>query len=700
MKTDKLPDTIAGALRALESRLFAVLFLFGVGRVLLTLTGLLAGLYALDRLFEPPVAMRWVLLASAIFVLGGVSWRYLGHPLRRRPSQKDLAGIWERAYPQLDDRLATAVELRSAPPGTSQELLEQVRMQAEEAAVELRARAAVPASRSGRSAAAGFAALAGLAVVALLAPTEAGIFLQRILGRNVPWPHDTRLLLLAPLAEGSASPPELIEEDAESYRVAVAKGTVLSLRVRAEGVVPDTVEVEGAGRTRPMRPLGGGEFVLRMAPLDDPMTVRFYGGDDRDGFPRLRLEPGIAPAVVNWSVRVEPPAYTGRAPEESSMNEFRIPQGTRLSATFGADRPGARAFVRLLDGTEEELVADEQGLWQVGAVAQQSGELLVSLQGVEGFRNARAAVLRWQAQPDRAPRIAFELPAETWTTVEGGEIPVLLAASDDFALQRVLLRKDPAEEPMALPLDASAAELRHFEILSTAIFEDGSIEGGANRARLSARAYDGAEPSPQEAKAESAWIEIVPQELYASHLGERMVRSRELVERALSYAQELGADVPPVQPSKVLRRLRRELDSLQLHLERTLVERIYSGMDRRNPNTRRALDAVLAEGAPEAGRIVEALPDAPSRPLEVSGQLFDLARIAYLTRTGAAEELANAVVEGADPKPAARELEAQLRTMLDVLLTWEDFQSAVNLLRGLLDRQQQLYLRTQEAANK
>ena len=53
-----------------------------------------------------------------------------------------------------------------------------------------------------------------------------------------------------------------------------------------------------------------------------------------------------------------------------------------------------------------------------------------------------------------------------------------------------------------------------------------------------------------------------------------------------------------------------------------------------------------------------------------------------------------------DPVPAAEELKTALEAVLEDLLAWEDFQSAVDLLRGLLDRQRNLYLRTQEASGR
>ena len=65
---------------------------------------------------------------------------------------------------------------------------------------------------------------------------------------------------------------------------------------------------------------------------------------------------------------------------------------------------------------------------------------------------------------------------------------------------------------------------------------------------------------------------------------------------------------------------------------------------------------------------------------------------------GPARAWENALQAGVEPEPIRKELEIQARAMLEILVAWEDFRSAVNLLRNLLDRQRTVHLRTRDAS--
>lgn len=694
-----LSEPLRRALQRLESRLFAVLLLYGAGLAAAALAGLLAALYLLDRVFDPPVAVRLVLEAAAAVFLALVAWRCLWRPLRRRPEARDLAALWERSHPGLRDRLATAVELPQAPAGTSAALLEMVAADAEGAATGLDPRRAVPAGRARRRALAGAGALGVLAGLAVLAPAEAGIFLQRLLGRDVAWPHDTALVLLAPHQEGG-EPPALVSLGSESYRAQAARGSVITVRVRAQGVVPDRALALGLGPARPMRPVGDGEFVLRLPPLQETLKLSFRAGDDDDGLPRLELVPGSAPVLVDWSVQVEPPAYTGYPAETSTMNEFHVPQGTRLLAHFRTDSPVARVAARALDGAEQELPALADGSYSLEQIAMGSGELLVSVTGADGFEDARAGVLRWQAQPDRPPRLEFQLPSDLWTTVDGGGVPVFLYASDEFGLAEVLLSTGPQAAPAPLALPPAARELRHFQVLAPPPAGEQPEPSAAARFRLQAWARDNAQPESHASQTQSPWIEVVAPEVYDQRLSERMTQVRERVERLRDAAAQFEnpeGRSPSEGPLPRARRLRRDLEGLQGELERILVERLYTRLDRACEPSLERLLALFGQGPAPTGAVTTTLGGGVP-PLDRAGLLLNLSRAAGAAREGPAASLLQAATEQRDPAPDARELHAQLDAMLDILLAWEDFQSAVNLLRGLLERQSSLYLRTQEAS--
>jgi len=323
-----LPRGIRRALSALERRLFRVLFSFGLGRAAWKGCALLLAVFLLDRFLDPPAPAR---LAVAFAALALWFWHLradLLQPMRRRPRARDLAAWWERTDPALGDLLATAVDLADpdAPDARgSVDFAQAVLRDAEQAAAQLRARQVVPSGRARRSLWAGAAAIGAVLALTAARAEDAWIFAQRLIGQEVPWPSDTRLVLQPLYVDGAADPMPLELERAESWRASLARGSVVTVRIRAEGEIPERVIVYGAGgEPRAMLPSGGGEFLLRLPPLEAELLLRFHGGDDDDGRPSLRLVAGDAPAITGWLVRATPPSYTGDLPEEDTRTEWRV----------------------------------------------------------------------------------------------------------------------------------------------------------------------------------------------------------------------------------------------------------------------------------------------------------------------------------------------------------------------------------------
>lgn len=684
-------------LGAFERRLLSLLLLYGAGRVLLSACGLLVALFALDRLFEPPAWFRLVLLALAIYAVGKVAFRALLVPLRERPGPRDLTALLERQHPGLQDLLATAVEVDRVHPGESVELKQAVAERAEARLSEVDLAATAPSGAARRSALRGSFCVAVLLGLVWLQPAEARIFFDRLLGGTTPWPQATTLVLLEPYAGGEAL--ELDEITSDLFRLQVAQGTSLTLRLRAEGEVPEQVTASGPRGQRAMQALGDGEFVLRLPALDREEEWRFVGGDDDDGTPILQLAPGYAPLVESWTVAVAPPAYTGRSAFEASASEYRVPQGTMLSASFTTDLPADEVVLRALDGTRTALEASD-GRYQFEVDAQQSGEMAIELTGRDGFRNGSAAVLRWQAEPDSKPSVRFLFPSGRWATVAGGSIPLVLEASDDYGLASVALAEADRDESWAVPIGEASGRVVHQE-RRAAPLPSAETLGSDFRMRFEARALDGAQPLPQEGTANSGWIEVLSPTSFEERLGERMVRVRERVEGMIDRLQPVLDGTAGGQLAPLARRLDRELEGLTVELEQALLERLFAGLDRGSGAVLDVAAGTVAQGAPAAGQVVRAL-RAPQVPplLDRSGLLLGLAAQLDTASSGPAQRLREVTLAGEDAVEAAQALETALEAVLEELLAWEDFQSAIDLLRGLLDRQRNLYLRTQEASGR
>lgn len=701
MNRDLLPRGVRRALGALERRLFRVLFSFGLGRAAWKGCGLLLAVFLLDRFLDPPAPARILLALTALAVWAWHLRADLLQPMRRRPRARDLAAWWERADPALGDLLATAVDLADpAVPGArgSVDFSQEVLRAAERAATRLRARQVVPSGRARRSLLAGAAALGATLALTASHAEEAWIFAQRLMGSDVPWPSATRLVLQPLYVDGAADPVPLELERAESWRASLARGSIVTVRLRAEGEVPDRVMALGAGgEPRPMLPTGGGEFLLRLSPLEEELTLRFRGGDDVDGRPVLRLIAGDAPAVRDWLVRAVPPAYTGLPVEEASRSEWRVPRGTQLSLRFHSDRPVRDAQAERLDGSRVPVARAADGAFTLEVVADRSDQLAIALIGEDGFVRRRAGTLRWDAQTDRPPRARVLFPESRWTTVHGADVPIALAAEDDFGLASVSLRDFAGVE---LPLDPAGSRALE-RVLRVRAPEAGSAEG-LTEARVQAEllAVDAAEPQPQSSKAQSAWIEVVLPEVFDQRQAERLVRVRvqtaSLRDRLLA-----GLEQEATWTSAFVRRARRDLESLVGEVELELMMRLWSNLDPGTAPHVAAIEAQLLDRRPEPGARLDALHAAGlPRPVERSGLLAELAEALLLARRGPAAEMESAALAAQDPRPAARALIADLDRVLEILTVWEDYQSALNLLRDLIQRQREILLRTQEVSGR
>jgi glycogen synthase len=80
-----------------------------------------------------------------------------------------------------------------------------------------------------------------------------------------------------------------------------------------------------------------------------------------------------------------------------------------------------------------------------------------------------------------------------------------------------------------------------------------------------------------------------------------------------------------------------------------------------------------------------------------SHNLWQLANALLIARDYPARDLVTAFENKEDLRQPFKRLREEIDVILQTIVSWEDYQSAVNLLRQLLDRQRGLYLRTQEA---
>ncbi|HBF22768.1 MAG TPA: hypothetical protein DDW23_03020 [Planctomycetes bacterium] len=675
---------ISYSLNRLKWRIRAVLAAFGCGRLLTLGSVGVATIYTTERLLAPPYLVRWLISVAIGLIVLRVGWKQLILPLASPLTPNQLALWWEREHPELRGRLSCLIELQTNPRFASVDFLHEIKNQIQEILPTLNRAQAIPSGKAQRSLAGGILLTICLIGLGLAFPHEKNAFLRQLSGEEVAWPGSTELVLLPIWIEGEDAPRIPEELAPGEHRLRIPIDTRMNLRVRAQGRQPQLVQLHNEGSAKPMHNLGGGEFSFSTNPLSENTLFTFKGGDDKDGKPNLQIILGETPPLENWTVQLTPPAYTRLEGSTSTMHEFRIPLGTQITANFTFPTEPKAVTINTEKG--EITPTLKNGRWSFSFNATENSRARIAVTAIDGFVDSEAASLRWWVEPDKAPRVSIQLPATRWTTVPGGKIPLLLDVEDDYGLAGITLLPSPIGPGVDLPNNQKI-----FRALP--VPPSNAEETPPPPFHLEIHARDQA-LSPGLTSALSPRIEIVGTTAMEERLARKMAQTREELEAALSLVAR------PPESGHGPKRVRRKMERILEALEETLLERVFSGLD---PGTefwqQEFSQAFLLSGALPRGSLAALLMGKRGAPLlERAGLLADITRAGHQTVEGPARYWEEATQNNLDTKPIRQELEIQIRSMLEILTAWEDFQSAVNLLRNLLDRQRAIHFRTREAS--
>ena len=493
-----LPPGVRSRIAALRAGIYCYVLLEGIAAVAVWLGLWFWASMAIDWCFEPPRLVRAVLLAVAGLGLAAAVFSYILRRAFVRLSDRSMAMLLERRFPQFNDSLLTTVVLRNRPAeqtGFNPQMLSNTIGRAEQQVAGLRVSEVFDPMPLVRKIviALGLAAIVGL--LAWRAPGDLRIWTQRNLFlADRMWPHKIRLELV----------------DFHDGVAKVAAGANFKLRVRAfRGdteipVLPDNLEIRfreegGDVQRKPMTPIGAAASVA--APADEVLreygysftgllsTVHFdvvpkyqirlpyplsaihfesAGGD-------LHLHDMVLQVVPNpslkLSLRCEYPSYMERNPIfiEPGAQPVPVPVGSRLTLSGVAskaleslhiDCPAAdRRLAWQRDFSAADL-GDNRDVFAFvfepfpnppvrGRRSEVRGQtsdlrpptsdctLLFTLRDADGIKGRDPIVLNLVAKPDEPPDVKVELVGtrEPYITTKG-RLPVSGKITDDNGLAR------------------------------------------------------------------------------------------------------------------------------------------------------------------------------------------------------------------------------------------------------------------------
>ncbi len=370
-----------------------------------------------DRLFAPSDLVMALLAACAagaatVFCVSTL-W-----PLRRSPSDNQVARFVEEHCPELQDRLASAIDLGETPSSFGSRVLD-------DAARRSRGvdRDRVVATRAVRRAVAGgIGATAALATLLLVGADVVGRIARGA------W------LYAAPFGA------TLLVEPGEARLVA---GESLEVRARLADTLgafgrsaPRVTVIDGGGgrSTLAMQPRDGG-YAATLPPAARSFTYRVAAAAlESDDYAVTVLH---APRVERIDVAYAYPAYTGLDPRvETGGGDVFAPEGTVVTVTVHADKPISAGTLQMAAGGAVTLHGDAPEALSGSFEVTRDDTYRVTLRDADGLSNRSDAEYVIRAAADDAPLVEVRRPGGDREITPLEEVVIEARAEDDFALAR------------------------------------------------------------------------------------------------------------------------------------------------------------------------------------------------------------------------------------------------------------------------
>lgn len=732
----RLDPPIESLLARLRRRIRAYLWADGVACVVIYLATAFWASLAFDWVFEPPGALRVMLLAGIGLGLAYVVYRGLLSRIFVRMSNRHLALVIERRYRDFRDSLVTVVELAEEPEHASEfhpDMLSNTRRDATRHATEVELRAIFNAAPLARRVTLAAALVLVTLIFAAAAPSALGVWGRRTLLLSPErWPRNTRLS---------------VEGFGDSRRIKIARGSDFPLIAKAEAalgrVVPEIVEVrystqEGVRGRENMSREGMVEpgkaafqpYTFTFKSVLAPLEFYVAGGDDRQG--PYALDVVDSPTISRMTLHCQYPSYMRRESREIPVaGLMQVPRGTQIRIHAEANKP-------LVNVQIDEMVGEETPLTHRLDLVAEKGQpqtsfefslpkldadktLLFTLRDADGIRSREAVRLSLVAVVDEAPQVNVQLKGIGTAITPSARLPATGEVSDDYGLARLWFDFHVDEQPaQTKPLTAGVNNEQKLAVVDALEVRDLKLEP-KQKLHWAVAAADGCalEGGPNIGGSQKYVLDVVTPEVLRAMLEARELTLRRRFETILEEftdtrnllatvepqppqpappaagtetpltEKEPDADdeaarpntiSPEVQTERVLQNSQRAAhESLQVALS---FDEIREEMINNRVDTEE-LKSRLKEGVADPLRqiVTQRFPALEERLKQLSSHLTQ-ADLAKADRAAALDEMDRILVE--------------MRAVLDKMLELETFNEVLDMLRQIIDAQEKINEETKQ----
>lgn len=445
--TNSIDPRLEPVLRRLRGRIRGVLASRGALITAVTALGVLLALAALDLAFAPlPPFVRWMCPVVWIASVCSAAFVWWWMPLREKLDLVRVARWLETHHPELDERVSTVLEVSGrSETGMSSQLIQQLAKEASVSLDGINPSVEVSLRRAKQWL---WPALALLIVWAALFAVWPDPTARHVVRALVPTSNLGNAAGRITVTPGSA---ELIEGDPFQITAVHSNGPQQEIEIVLH--LPD-----GTTTVMPMERRDKGS-IYQLGRADRSFEYEVRCG--RETSDRFKVAVWPQPRLTDPRVKLEFPAYTGRAPREQGLGDgVSAIVGTKVELKSKLNTPVESARLEIDDEaageTMLERAADGGGFtsrWTLEKPGHSAGRVVLKHRLGREFEAARFMI---ESNADAPPEVKWLSAMKKETRVRPDDLLEMgYEVTDDVGLGLVQLEVQPERgESARLPVDA------------------------------------------------------------------------------------------------------------------------------------------------------------------------------------------------------------------------------------------------------
>ncbi|MFA7002673.1 MAG: hypothetical protein WC429_01430 [Verrucomicrobiia bacterium] len=457
-----VPDSLHAQVQRYKRRARRLTFAEGVAQTAALFLGLLALTFLLDRwLFLPQAArLALTLLVWAATLAGFV--RFILLPLRKRWGDIEVAFNVEAAFPQLNEELATAVELEAchdpdAIKGSPQLIAALVNDLARRSGG-LDFASVISPTRSVVSAAVATALALGLGVYAIAATEHFLLLAKRFANPFAALPRASTVKLLVKPGNVTIETGGSVTVRVDVFNRRVGKAVAF---FAADGLPPMRLETLAtaapapAAPMKPSAPVALQQFEIPLPAVKSNAVYFIRAGDAESQ--RFCIVAQRGPRLERFALTYRFPDYTGLPPKIITAETVHIAalRGTRVTVVAEASQPLAGAWLELNGAPPKPVQVTGDRNVTAEIAVDHDAEFKLRITDTAGFKNADAVSYRIKALPDQPPTVKLLDPDQDVEVGKPEPFDLKFAATDDFGVASAYLVHNNKRDQM--PVTGAAA---------------------------------------------------------------------------------------------------------------------------------------------------------------------------------------------------------------------------------------------------